>query len=78
MLQTLKLNNKKRKKASFYEEKSLVGLTPELRKIRRENCNLLQKFFKNTSSVKTSCRHIQTAFHYMWRMATGLANVNLH
>jgi hypothetical protein len=27
MLQTLKLNNKKRKKSSFYEEKSLVGLT---------------------------------------------------
>jgi hypothetical protein len=30
MLQTLKLNNKKRKKSSFYEEKSLVGLTPGL------------------------------------------------
>jgi hypothetical protein len=28
MLQTLKLNNKKWKKSSFYEEKSLVGLTP--------------------------------------------------
>jgi hypothetical protein len=27
MLQTLKLNNKKRKTSSFYEEKSLVGLT---------------------------------------------------
>ncbi len=29
MLQTLKLNNEKRKKSLFYEEKSLVGLTPE-------------------------------------------------
>jgi hypothetical protein len=28
MLQTLKLNNQKWKKNSFYEEKSLVGLTP--------------------------------------------------
>jgi hypothetical protein len=28
ILQTLKLINKKRKKYSFYEEKSLVGLTP--------------------------------------------------
>jgi hypothetical protein len=28
MLQTLKLNNKKQKKSSFYEEKRLVGLTP--------------------------------------------------
>jgi hypothetical protein len=28
MLQTLKLTNKKRKKSLFYEEKSLVGLTP--------------------------------------------------
>ncbi len=28
MLQTLKLNNKKQKKSSFYDEKSLVGLTP--------------------------------------------------
>jgi hypothetical protein len=31
MLQTLKLNNKKRKKSSFYEEKSLVRLTPVYR-----------------------------------------------
>ncbi len=30
MLQTLKLNNKKWKKSSFYEEKSLVGLTPDV------------------------------------------------
>ncbi len=30
ILQTLKLNNKKRKKSSFYEEKSLVGLTQGL------------------------------------------------
>ncbi len=30
MLKTLNLNNKKRKKSSFYEEKSLVGLTPGL------------------------------------------------
>ncbi len=30
MLQTLKLNNKKRKKSSFYEEKNLVWLTPDL------------------------------------------------
>jgi hypothetical protein len=29
MLQTLKLNNKNRKKSLFYKEKSLVGLTPE-------------------------------------------------
>jgi hypothetical protein len=29
MLQTLKLNNEKWKKSSFYEEKSLVGLTPD-------------------------------------------------
>ncbi len=29
MLRTLKLNNKKQKKSSFYEENSLVGLTPE-------------------------------------------------
>ncbi len=28
MIQTLKLNNEKRKKSSFYKEKSLVGLTP--------------------------------------------------
>jgi hypothetical protein len=28
MPQTLKPNNKKWKKSSFYEEKSLVGLTP--------------------------------------------------
>jgi hypothetical protein len=28
MQQTLKLNNKKKEKSSFYEEKSLVGLTP--------------------------------------------------
>jgi hypothetical protein len=28
MLQTLKLNNKKWEKSLFYEEKSLVGLTP--------------------------------------------------
>ncbi len=28
ILQTLKLNNKKRGKSSFYDEKSLVGLTP--------------------------------------------------
>jgi hypothetical protein len=28
MVQTLKLNNKKRKKSLFYEEKSLVGLAP--------------------------------------------------
>jgi hypothetical protein len=28
MLQTVKLNNEKWKKSSFYEEKSLVGLTP--------------------------------------------------
>jgi hypothetical protein len=28
MLQTLKLNNEKRQKSSFYEEKSLVGLAP--------------------------------------------------
>jgi hypothetical protein len=32
MLQTLKLNNKKWKKSLFYEEKSLVGLTPERKK----------------------------------------------
>ncbi len=30
MLQTLKLNNKKWKKSSFYGEKSLVGLTSDL------------------------------------------------
>ncbi len=30
MQQTLKLDNKKGKKSSFYEEKSLVGFTPEL------------------------------------------------
>jgi hypothetical protein len=29
-LQTLKLNNEKRKKSLFYIEKSLVGLTPGL------------------------------------------------
>ncbi len=29
MLQTLKFSNKKQKKSSFYEEKSLVGLTPD-------------------------------------------------
>jgi hypothetical protein len=29
MPQTLKLNNKKWKKSSFYEGKSLVGLTPD-------------------------------------------------
>ncbi len=28
MLKTLKLNNKKWKKSSFHEEKSLLGLTP--------------------------------------------------
>jgi hypothetical protein len=28
MPQTLKLNNEKRKKSSFFEKKSLVGLTP--------------------------------------------------
>ncbi len=28
MLYTLKPNNEKQKKSSFYEEKSLVGLTP--------------------------------------------------
>jgi hypothetical protein len=30
MLQTLKLNNKNLKKSLFYEEKSLVGLTPDI------------------------------------------------
>ncbi len=30
MLQTLKLINQKKKKSSFYEEKSLIGLTPVL------------------------------------------------
>jgi len=30
MLQTLKLNNGKWKKSLFYEEKSLVGLTPSV------------------------------------------------
>jgi hypothetical protein len=30
MLQTLKLNNKKWKKSLFDEEKSFVGLTPDL------------------------------------------------
>jgi hypothetical protein len=29
MLQTLKINNKKQKKFSFYKEKNLVGFTPE-------------------------------------------------
>jgi hypothetical protein len=28
MLQTIKLNNEKWKKSSFYEEKSFLGLTP--------------------------------------------------
>jgi hypothetical protein len=31
MLQTLKLNKEKQKKSSFYEEKRLVGLTPDQR-----------------------------------------------
>ncbi len=31
MLETLELNNKKRKKSSFYEEKSLVGLAQALK-----------------------------------------------
>ncbi len=35
MLQRLKLNNEKRKKSLIYEEKSLVGLTPELEQISR-------------------------------------------
>ncbi len=30
MIQTLKHNNKKRKKSSFYEDKRLVGLTPDI------------------------------------------------
>jgi hypothetical protein len=29
MLQTLKFNNNKQKKSLFYDEKSLVGLTPD-------------------------------------------------
>jgi hypothetical protein len=32
MLQTLKFNNEKWKKSSFYKEKKLVGLTPVLAK----------------------------------------------
>ncbi len=35
MLQALKLNNEKQKKSLFYEENSLVGLTPALKKNRR-------------------------------------------
>jgi hypothetical protein len=49
MLQTLKLNNKKQKKSSFCEEKSLVGLTPDLYFLCKEgkpslNLALLQQF----------------------------------
>ncbi len=39
MLQTLKLNNKKRKKSSFYDEKSLVGLTPGVKLLTVDNKN---------------------------------------
>jgi hypothetical protein len=40
MLQTLKLNNKKREKSLFYEEKSLVGLTPVSKYLNHVNLTL--------------------------------------
>jgi hypothetical protein len=43
MLQTLKLNNKKRKKSLFYKEKSLVGLTPI--EIKNNNKQKLKNLF---------------------------------
>jgi hypothetical protein len=44
MLQTLKLGNKKHKKSLFYEEKSLVGLTPD---DQTEETDLPQLLLKN-------------------------------
>jgi hypothetical protein len=35
MLQALRLNNEKWKKSLFYEEKSLVGLTPQREKLQK-------------------------------------------
>ncbi len=40
MLQTFEVNNKKRKKSSFYVEKSLVGLTPYY----HAHCSFLQDY----------------------------------
>ncbi len=42
MLQTLKLNNKKRKKSLFYKEKSLVGLTPSFLVFVRQTKNIVR------------------------------------
>jgi hypothetical protein len=57
MLQTLKLNNEIRKKSSFYEEKSLVRLTPGGHLIcsfeaLQSNKSLLGKSFQNQRLAK--------------------------
>ncbi len=53
MLQTLKLSNKKRKKSSFYKEKSLVGLTPMYQKDSLRNCIVSPlPFFLRTTQVQ--------------------------
>jgi hypothetical protein len=47
MQQTLKLNNKNRKKSWFHEEKSLVGLTPK---------QLLQKLNGKCKKYQEACK----------------------
>ncbi len=46
MLQTLKLNNKEQRKSSFYEEKSLVGLTPGNTEWSKTKMESVTNFYK--------------------------------
>jgi hypothetical protein len=50
MLQTLNLKKEKRKKSSFSEEKSFIGLTPgELLKGKKKSRNFFRKLFFQTT-----------------------------
>ncbi len=59
MLQALKLNNEKWKKSSFYEEKSLVGLTLDLSllelSLQRYLANFINKWQEPFYSILLKC-----------------------
>jgi hypothetical protein len=59
-----KLNSKKRKKSSFYEEKSLVGLTPE-------QFSLLLHMRKKLLVSKVACYLAYYPFHSLHFLYSG-------
>ncbi len=64
MLQTLKPNNKKQKKSSFYEEKSLVGLAPDCYIWRLQVA--LGETFTHTFSGFDILSNVLTHFLMIW------------